>query len=133
MNFSTLVEQLIAQTTQHSLWCFAPEIVISLTIVALLLVRLVNLDRSVPNYMFALFGAFAAFGLALWQGYDFANSDRQLTVDISSATEITNASLQNPNHGAIDLLADTDGNPGKVLVFTPAEDFRGHSPDQLHS
>jgi NADH-quinone oxidoreductase subunit N len=72
MNFSQLVDQLIAQTTERSLWCFAPEIAICVTIVALLLVRLVSLDRFVPNYMFALLGTFAAFGLSLYQGYEFS-------------------------------------------------------------
>ena len=74
MNFSQLVTQLIAETTERSLWCFAPELVISITIVALLVVRLFNLDRFIPNYMFALVGTCAAFGFSLWQGYDFANA-----------------------------------------------------------
>lgn len=74
MNFSQLVDQLITQTTEHSLWCFAPELAISVTIVALLVIRLVNLDRLVPTYMFALVGTFLAFGLSLWQGYEFATA-----------------------------------------------------------
>lgn len=74
MNFSSLVDLLITQTTEHSIWCFAPEVVLSITIVAILLVRLVSLDRFVPNYMFALLGSFIAFGIALWQGYEFANA-----------------------------------------------------------
>ena len=74
MNFSDIVTELIGQTTQRSLWCFAPELVISGTIVLLLLVRLVNLDRFVPNYTFALLGTFAAFLVALSQLYVFTTS-----------------------------------------------------------
>ena len=78
MNFSQLVDQLITNTTEHSLWCFAPELAISVTIVMLLVIRLVSLDRFVPNYMFALLGTFAAFGLSLQQGYQFATAEESL-------------------------------------------------------
>lgn len=74
MNFSELVTELIAQTTERSLWCFAPELVISITIVVLLVVRLVNLDRFVPNYMFAMLGTITAFLVTLWLGYEFTTT-----------------------------------------------------------
>lgn len=72
MIFSELVNSLINETAGHSLWCFAPELAISITVVLLLVVRLVNLDRFVPTYMFALLGAVVAFALALYQGYEFS-------------------------------------------------------------
>ena len=75
MIFSQLVDSLINETAGHSLACFAPELAISITIVLLLVVRLVNLDRFVPTYMFALLGAVVAFGLALYQGYELSKPD----------------------------------------------------------
>lgn len=72
MIFSQLVNSLINETAGHSLTCFAPELAISITIVLLLVVRLINLDRFVPTYMFALLGGVIAFGLALYQGYQLS-------------------------------------------------------------
>lgn len=74
MQFSNIVNTLIDQTTGHALWCFAPELAISATIVVLLLARLANLDKLVPNYMFALTGTIVAFALGWWQGYDLSTS-----------------------------------------------------------
>lgn len=46
MNISELIENLISDTVDSSLGAFAPELVVCATIVALLLVRLFNFDRS---------------------------------------------------------------------------------------
>lgn len=77
MVFSQLVQQLIEQTTTVSLWCFAPELVLSVTIVGLLFARLVNADKFLPTHMLALLGTLVAFGFSLWQGMTLEETGAQ--------------------------------------------------------
>jgi NADH-quinone oxidoreductase subunit N len=67
MNFDAILKALIEDTVGKSLGHFAPEIALCITIVGLLLVRLVNVDRWLPTYWVALGGAIVAFGLASCQ------------------------------------------------------------------
>ena len=67
MNTQLLVQSLIDETTQTSLSCFAPELALCATVVVLLLVRLFNLDRGVPTWMYAMVGAVVAGGLTCLQ------------------------------------------------------------------
>jgi NADH-quinone oxidoreductase subunit N len=67
MNFSNLVDNLIEDTFQNSLGLFSPELALCTTIVVLLLVRLVNLDRMLPAYWITLAGSVCSFLLAYWQ------------------------------------------------------------------
>ena len=60
MLFPQLLDKLITETTSLSLPGFSVELCLSATIVAMLLMRLVNLDRFVPASVTAVFGAFAA-------------------------------------------------------------------------
>ncbi|MBT6154812.1 MAG: NADH-quinone oxidoreductase subunit N [Planctomycetaceae bacterium] len=67
MNFDAILEKLINDTVGQSLGHFSSELALCVTIVGLLLVRLVSLDRWLPTYWVALLGAIAAFGLAACQ------------------------------------------------------------------
>ncbi|MCH7685904.1 MAG: hypothetical protein IH899_04355, partial [Planctomycetes bacterium] len=67
MNFSKLLDNLIEETFPKSLGMFSPELALCATIVALLLVRLVNLDRKLPAYWIALAGTVCSFLLAYVQ------------------------------------------------------------------
>ena len=67
MNTESLVNSLIQETTQRSLWHFGPELVLCGTIVLLLLVRMLGLDRRSGNFWFALLGTLAAFAVAYRQ------------------------------------------------------------------
>ncbi len=69
MDFNTLVERVVHDTTQVSLWLFAPELVLCVTIVLLLFVRLFNADRFIPTYWMALLGALVSFMFSLTQFY----------------------------------------------------------------
>lgn len=61
MPFGTLLENLVTETTQVSLRCFAPELTLCITIVVLLLLRLCgSADRWIPPYFTALVGALIA-------------------------------------------------------------------------
>ena len=64
-SFGNILQQLVEDTTQRSLLHFAPELVLSGTIVVLLLLRLFgSVDRWVPPYLTALIGALAALCLS---------------------------------------------------------------------
>jgi NADH-quinone oxidoreductase subunit N len=63
----SLVTRLLDETTQTSVALFAPELVLSVTIVAMLVCRILPLLRRVPSQWIALLGAFAAFAWTLWQ------------------------------------------------------------------
>jgi NADH-quinone oxidoreductase subunit N len=67
MNFDKILDLLIEDTVGKSLGLFAPEIALCATIIGLLLVRLVNVDRWLPAYWVALGGAIVAFGLVYCQ------------------------------------------------------------------
>jgi NADH-quinone oxidoreductase subunit N len=67
MNFETLTNRLIQETTGTSLVQFAPELVVCATIVALLFVRLFGVDRFVSTFWFALGGTLLAFLVAYRQ------------------------------------------------------------------
>lgn len=67
MTFPTLLEKLVQETTQTSLGCFAPELIVCGTIVVLLLARLVGADRGLPTYWLAMIGSVAAFVAAYFQ------------------------------------------------------------------
>jgi NADH-quinone oxidoreductase subunit N len=67
MNFDSLLKLLIEDTAHKSLWLFAPELALCVTIIALLLVRLVDADRWLPSYWVALAGTIVGFGLAFVQ------------------------------------------------------------------
>lgn len=60
MLFPQLLDKLISETTSLSVPGFSVELCLSATIVAMLMMRLVNLDRWVPASVTAVFGAFAA-------------------------------------------------------------------------
>ena len=60
-DFGSLLDSLIRETLGTSLGHFAPELVLCVTIVALLFVRLFNADRRLPTYWVALVGALLAF------------------------------------------------------------------------
>ncbi len=61
MSASEILNGLIHGDLPRSAEVFGPEIVLCLTVVALLLLRLFSLDRSVPPYVVALFGSLVAF------------------------------------------------------------------------
>lgn len=65
MVFTQLIDNLIQETTRHSLPYFGAEICLCLTIVLLLLLRLFSVDRWIPPYLVGVLGAFAA----LWCSY----------------------------------------------------------------
>lgn len=67
MNFETLFNQAVEDTTQRSLGHFSPELVLCGTILVMLFMRLFGADRRVPTYWVALLGAIVSFGTAWWQ------------------------------------------------------------------
>ncbi len=76
--FDTLLE-LFVFDVQNSLQRFAPELTLCVTVVAMLLVRLFNLDRHVPSYWVALGGtlisfffAFTDFNMLKMESFDLA-------------------------------------------------------------
>ncbi|MAG92616.1 MAG: hypothetical protein CMJ48_02520 [Planctomycetaceae bacterium] len=71
MKFESLLDKLIADTTQTSLQHFSPELAICATIVALLLVRLFNAERWLPSYWVALAGSLVGFILVFEQFMEF--------------------------------------------------------------
>jgi NADH-quinone oxidoreductase subunit N len=64
MNFDSLLNGLIKNTTETSLGLFAPELILCATIVGLLLGRLFSLDRWLSPSWIALTGVFAAFAMS---------------------------------------------------------------------
>ncbi len=63
----SLVVRLLDETTKTSVGLFAPELVLSGTIVAMLLLRVLPLLWRIPSQWIALLGSFAAFALTLCQ------------------------------------------------------------------
>ena len=63
----SLVVRLLDETTKTSVGLFAPELVLSGTIVVMLLCRILPLLWRVPAQWIALLGAFSAFALTLCQ------------------------------------------------------------------
>jgi NADH-quinone oxidoreductase subunit N len=70
MNFETLLDALMRDTTGKSLFLFAPELTICATIVVLLLFRLVGLDRLIRPVAIALLGGLVALGFAAAEYYN---------------------------------------------------------------
>lgn len=64
MNFDSILNSLIDDTTKTSLGLFAPELILSATIVSLLLGRLFSLDKWLSPHWIALTGVFAAFAMS---------------------------------------------------------------------
>ena len=62
-----LVQRLLDETTKTSVGLFVPELVLSGTIVAMLLCRILPLLWRVPAQWIALLGAFTAFAWTLCQ------------------------------------------------------------------
>ena len=65
MSFSELIDRLVSNTVDHSLGLFAPELILCVTVVLLLLARLIDLDRKLPSYWVAMSGVLVAFAVAL--------------------------------------------------------------------
>src|SRR5580698_5564267 len=70
MNFETLLDALMRDTTGKSLFLFAPELTICATIVVLLLFRLISLDRLIRPVAIALLGGLVALGFAAAEYYN---------------------------------------------------------------
>lgn len=70
MTFADIITRLTADT-QSSLPLFAPELCLVATIVALLLVRLCNLDQRFPGSVVAIIGTIAGLAFAALQFYNF--------------------------------------------------------------
>jgi NADH-quinone oxidoreductase subunit N len=70
MHFSDIIGRL-NENSQHSLALFSPELSIVGAIVALLLVRLLGLDRQFPGAVVAILGTVLALGLAAFQFMEF--------------------------------------------------------------
>ncbi|MDA0283008.1 MAG: NADH-quinone oxidoreductase subunit N [Planctomycetota bacterium] len=77
-SFGTLLDRLIDDTLETSLCHFAPELALSGTIVALLLLRLFGeIDRWIPPYVTTLVGALVALGLCGTQLLDLLNGSQE--------------------------------------------------------
>jgi len=72
--FSDLINNLIAETTQHGLSYFSAELCLSGTIVVMLLLRLFSIDRFVPTFIVAMIGAAAAGACSLMQYGDLTET-----------------------------------------------------------
>ncbi len=70
MNFETLLDALMRDTTGKSLFLFAPELTICVTIVVLLMFRLVGLDRLIRPVAVALLGGLIGLGFAAAEYYN---------------------------------------------------------------
>ena len=126
--FSKLLEQLIDETTLTSLCHFMPELVLSLTIVVLLLLRLCwSLDRLIPAYVTALAGALVALGfsgfqlLSLLDGQGELSSTR-LVIDDGEA-DVTTLRIASDAASVKVVSGEEDGvtvNPGEVIVTVAA-------------
>lgn len=68
MNFSDLISRL-TDDTSTSLKLFSPELIVIATIVALLLIRLLGIDRKVPGSVVAIIGTALALARAAGQFY----------------------------------------------------------------
>lgn len=76
-SFGTLLNDLINDTVDTSLCHFAPELVLSGTIVVLLLFRLFAVDRWIPPYFTTLVGSLVALGLCGSQLLSLLNETQQ--------------------------------------------------------
>jgi NADH-quinone oxidoreductase subunit N len=75
MNFDDLLNRVVTDTTNTSLPLFAPELVLCGTIVALLIVRLVRLDRWLRFFrpaIIGVIGGLVALGFAMKEYHDLA-------------------------------------------------------------
>lgn len=76
MDFQALLQQFLSGGAAHqastygSLILFAPELVLSGSIVLMLLARLTDFDRIVPTHCIALLGSMAAFIVVLYQFWE---------------------------------------------------------------
>jgi len=84
MNINQTVDLLVHQTLDISVGMFAPELVLSATIVALLLFRLFNAENIIPSYFVALLGALLAFTSAFVQFYYIMNAQAVESISIFS-------------------------------------------------
>lgn len=73
MNFDSLFNQFLTDTTSTSVGLISPELTLCGTIVALLLSRLFNLDKWISPSWLVLTGAFGAFAFAAVQFLDLKN------------------------------------------------------------
>ena len=73
MDFQSLLQQFLSgsvaqqASTYSSLFVFAPELVLSLSIVLMLLARLTDFDRIIPTCWITLLGGMASFMIVLYQ------------------------------------------------------------------
>ncbi|MSR58734.1 MAG: NADH-quinone oxidoreductase subunit N [Planctomycetaceae bacterium] len=81
MNFAELIERL-TENTQNSLPLFSPELCLVVTIVALLFVRLLGIDRHLPGSIVAIIGTVAGLALAALQWRDFHADDTVTSVPL---------------------------------------------------
>ncbi|WP_010587243.1 NADH-quinone oxidoreductase subunit N [Schlesneria paludicola] len=78
MDFQALLQQFLnggvagQASTLQSLVLFAPELILSGSIVLMLLARLTSLDRVIPTHWIALFGSMAAFVTVLFQFWEIS-------------------------------------------------------------
>ncbi len=79
MSFETLLNHLIANTNHVSLVLFLPELTLCATIVALLLVRLLNLDRIIRPVGVCLLGGLIALVIAGKEFYDLTSGAQSAT------------------------------------------------------
>lgn len=75
----SLIDRLLDETTKTSVGLFAPELLLSGTIVAMLLFRTLPLLRRVPAQWIALIGAFMAFAWTLCQFNGLVEGEVQST------------------------------------------------------
>lgn len=67
MNFESILTGVMNDASWgRSLGLFAPELILCVSIVALLLLRLVNADRWLPSYLIPLFASLTALGIAVY-------------------------------------------------------------------
>ena len=78
--FSELLNNLIEDTLGHGLWYFSAELCLSGTIVAMLLMRLLSVDRLLPTFIVALIGAAAAGGCSFGQFADLIAAHDTMSV-----------------------------------------------------
>lgn len=79
MSFDILLDRLIQNTSHVSLVLFLPELTLCATIVALLLVRLFNLDRIIRPVGVSLVGGLIALAIAGKEFYDLADGAQSAT------------------------------------------------------
>jgi NADH-quinone oxidoreductase subunit N len=117
--FSNLLEQLIAETTLTSLCHFAPELVLSATIVVLLLLRLCwSIDRWIPAYVTALAGALVALGFSGFQLLNLLDGQGELS---SARVEV------NAGEASLRIVSDMQ----TVRIVSGASDDVAINPDEI--